>query len=99
MIDSVRVFVDGVLRKVFESNRYVITGEWGRLHIEWLHDLFPTNIIRVIKYRRKSVGVGGNLACMRDRKSACGVLKGKILIERPEGRYRHRGECNIKKDL
>jgi len=57
LIDSLRVFVSGVLRKVFEPNRYMVTGEWGRLHIEWLHDLFPTNIIRVIKYRRKS-GVG-----------------------------------------
>jgi len=69
------VFGNGVLRKIFEPNRYVVTGEWGRLYMERLHDRFPTTIIQVMKYRTEGWAV--HLACMGDRRGACGVLKGE----------------------
>jgi hypothetical protein len=42
-----------VLRKIFESRRDEVTGEWRKLHSEKLHHLhsFP-NIIRQLKSKR-----------------------------------------------
>jgi hypothetical protein len=34
-----RVFENRVLRKIFGPKRYVVTGEWRKLHNEELHDL------------------------------------------------------------
>jgi len=48
-----RVFENGVLRKVLGPKRYEVTGEWRRLHNEELYDLYwSPNIIWVIKSRR-----------------------------------------------
>jgi hypothetical protein len=48
-----RVFENGVLRKVLGPKRYDVTGEWRRLHNEELYDLYwSPNIIWVIKSRR-----------------------------------------------
>jgi hypothetical protein len=33
------VFGNRVLRKTFEPKRDEVTGEWGKLHFEELHDL------------------------------------------------------------
>jgi hypothetical protein len=42
-----------VLRKIFESKRDEVTGDWRRCCIEKLHDLyFSPNIIQVITSRR-----------------------------------------------
>jgi hypothetical protein len=50
---GLRVFEDGVLRKMFWPKRDEVTGEWRRLHNEELHNLYSlSNIIRVIKSRR-----------------------------------------------
>jgi len=44
-----RLFENRVLRKIFGSRREEATRNWGRLHNEDLHDLYPSpNIIRVI---------------------------------------------------
>jgi hypothetical protein len=41
------------VRKIFGPKRNDITGDWKKLHIEDLHDLYSSpNIIRVIKSRR-----------------------------------------------
>jgi hypothetical protein len=42
-----------VLRRIFGSKRYEVTGEWKRLQKEELYALYSsTNIIRVIKSKR-----------------------------------------------
>jgi hypothetical protein len=47
------VFENRVLRRIFGSKRYEVTGEWRRLHNEELFDPYSTpNIVRVIKSRR-----------------------------------------------
>ena len=48
-----RVFENGVLRKVFGPKRDELTGEWRKLHNEELNDLYSLpNIVRVVKSRR-----------------------------------------------
>jgi hypothetical protein len=47
------VFENWVLRRVFESNRNEIKGEWKRLYNEELNGFYSSpNIIQVIKRRR-----------------------------------------------
>jgi hypothetical protein len=42
-----------VLRKIFGPKRDEVTGEWRKLYIAELNDLYPSsNIIRVVKSRR-----------------------------------------------
>ena len=49
---SLRVFENGVLRKIFGPKRDEETGEWRRLHNEELYDLYSSpNIIGMIKSR------------------------------------------------
>ena len=48
-----RVFENRVLRGVFGPKRDEVTGEWRKLHIEELRDLYSLpNIVRVVKSRR-----------------------------------------------
>ena len=52
-VDELRVFENMVLRRIFGPRRDEMTGEWRRLHIEELNDLYSSpNIVRVIKSRR-----------------------------------------------
>jgi hypothetical protein len=48
-----RVFVNGVLRRIFEPKRNEMTGGWRELHNEELHNLYSSpDIIGMIKSRR-----------------------------------------------
>ena len=48
-----RVFENGVLRRIFGPRRGKVTGEWRKLYNEELNDLYSSpNIVRVIKSRR-----------------------------------------------
>jgi hypothetical protein len=48
-----RVFENGMLRRIFGPKRDEVTGEWRKLHNEEFHDLYSSpNIIRMIKSRR-----------------------------------------------
>jgi len=47
-----RVFENGVLRRIFGPKRDEVTGQWRKLHNEELNDLYSSpNIVRVIKSR------------------------------------------------
>jgi hypothetical protein len=47
------VFENRLLRRLFGPKRDEVTGEWGKLHNEELHDLYSSpSIIRIIKVRR-----------------------------------------------
>jgi hypothetical protein len=57
-----RVFENGVLRKIFGPKREE-EGSWRKLHNDELHSLYSSpNIVRVIKSRRMSWA--GHVACM-----------------------------------
>jgi hypothetical protein len=93
-----RVFENRVLRRIFRPKRDEVTGEWRRLHIEELHDLYSSsNIIWVIKSRR--MRWVGHIACMRERRGVYRVLKGKPEAKRSLGKPRHGWEDIIKTDL
>jgi hypothetical protein len=48
-----RVFENGMLRKIFGPKRVMITGVWRKLNYEELNDLYCSpSIVRVIKSRR-----------------------------------------------
>jgi len=77
---SLRVFVNKVLRRIFEPKRDDVTEKWGKLHNEELNELYSTpTIIRLIIWRRMRLAT--HLASMGERRGAYRVLVGK-----PEGR-------------
>jgi len=62
-----RVFENGVLRRIFGPKRDEVTREWRKLHNEELNDLYSSpNIVRVIHSRRSRWA--GHVACMRERR-------------------------------
>ena len=85
-----RVSENMVLRRIFGPKRDEVTGEWRRLHLEELNDLyFSANIIQVIKSRIMRWTGAGHLACMWERRGVCKVLVGKTEGKRPLGRSRY----------
>ena len=93
-----RVFENGVLRRIFGLRKYKITGEWRKLHNEELNDLYSSpKIFRMIKSRRMSWA--GHVARTGVGETYSGFLVGKNEGKRPLGRPRRRWEDNIKMDL
>jgi len=83
------VFENRVLRRIFGPERDEVMGEWRKLHLEELGDLYSSpNIIWVIKSRR--MGWAGHVARLGARRGACRVLVGKPEGKRPLGRRRRR---------
>ena len=75
-----------------------VAGEWRKLHIEELNDLYCSpNIVQVIKSRIMRWAV--HVACMGERRGVYRVLVGKPEGKRPFGRPRLRWEDNIKMGL
>ena len=73
-----RVFENGVLRRVFGPKRDEVTGEWRKLHNEELSDLYSLpNIVRVVKSRR--MRWAGHVARMGEGCTGfwCGNLRGR----------------------
>jgi len=81
-------FENMVLRRIFGSRRDEVTGEWRRLHIEELNDLyFSPNTVRVIKSIR--MRWAGHVARMVEESGVYRVLVGK-----PEGKN-HLGDLGV----
>jgi len=80
-----RVFENGVLRRIFGPKRDEATREWRKLHNEELNDLYSSpNTVRVIKSR---MGWAGHVACMGKRRGVYRVLVGKPEGKRTLGRH------------
>ena len=95
---KLRVFENGVFRRIFGPKRDEVTGEWRKLHNEELSDLyFLPNIVQVVKSRR--MRWTGHVARMGEGRVVHRVLVGKPEGKRPLGRPRHRWADNIKMDL
>ena len=93
-----KIFENGVLRRLFESKRNEVTVKRKRLHNEELNDLYSSpNIVRGRKSRR--MRLAGHVAGMGERKVAYRVLEGKPEGKRALRRPRRRWEDNIKMDL
>ena len=87
-----------VLRKILETKRHKITGEWRKLHKPELQVLYSSlNIIRYLKSRR--LRWAGHVARVEQFRIAYRVLVVKPESKRPLGRPRRRWEDNIKMDL
>jgi hypothetical protein len=94
----VRVFVNRVLRKIFELKRNEVMGDWRKLYNEEHHNLYCLpNINRRIKLRRMKWTE--HVARMRKNRNAYRILVGKPEGKRPLGRPRCRRMDNIKMDL
>ncbi|KAJ4435618.1 hypothetical protein ANN_18234 [Periplaneta americana] len=97
-LQSLRVFENKVLRKIYGAKRDEVTGEWRKLHNAELHAMYPSpDIIRNIKSRR--LRWAGHVARMGESRNAYRVLVGRPVGKRPLGRPRRRWEDNIKMDL
>ena len=95
---SLRVFENGVLRRIFGPKRDEVTVEWNKLHNEELSDLYCSrNIVRVIKSRR--IRWAGHVARVGEGRGVYRVLVWKPGGKRPLGRPRRRWEDNIKINL
>jgi hypothetical protein len=92
------VFENRVLRRIFGPKRDEVTGEWRKLHIEELHNLYSSpSIIRIMKARRMTWA--GHVARMREKRNAYRLLVGKPEGRRPLRRPRRRWLDNIRMDL
>jgi hypothetical protein len=89
-----RVFENGVLRRIFGPKRDEVAVEWRKLHNEEHNDLYCSpNVVRVTKSRR--------IRCSAyvEGRGVYRVLVGKPEGGTPFGKPRRRWEDNIKMDL
>jgi hypothetical protein len=71
-----RVFENGLLRRIYGPERDEVAGEWRRLHNKELYALYSSpDIIQVIKSRR--LRWAGHVARMGERRGAYRALVGK----------------------
>jgi hypothetical protein len=83
---------------IFRSKRDEVTGDWRKLHIETLLNLYSSSsIIRVIKSRR--MRRTGYVALMGEILNAYNILVEKQEAKRLLGRPRHRWVDDIKMDF
>jgi hypothetical protein len=69
-----------VLRRIFEPKRDEVTGGWGKLLNEEVHNLYSSpSIIRMIKSRR--MRWAGHVARIVEKRNAC-----RIVVAKPEGK-------------
>ena len=88
-----KVFKNRILRRIFGPKRDEETGDWRKLHNEYLTDFYSSpNIVRVRKSRMRWAV---HVAHMGERRSLYRILVGKPEGKRPLGRPRRRWEDNI----
>ena len=88
-----KVFKNRILRRIFGPKRDEETGDWRKLHNEYLTDFYSSpNIVRVRKSRMRWAV---HVARMGERRSLYRILVGKPEGKRPLGRPRRRWEDNI----
>jgi hypothetical protein len=93
-----KVFENRVLRRIFGPKKDEVTGEWGKLHSEELHNLYSSpNIIRQVNSRR--MRWARHVARMGEERKVCRVLAEKPKRKRPLGRPRRRWEYGIIMDF
>jgi hypothetical protein len=64
------------LRRIFGPKRDEVTGGWGKLHNEELHNMYSSpNIIKMMKSRR--IRWTGHVARMGEKRNVCRILVGK----------------------
>jgi hypothetical protein len=69
------VFENRVLRRIFGPKRDEVSGGWGKLHDEEIHNLYSSpGIIRMIKSRR--IGWAGHVTQMGEKRNAYRTLVG-----------------------
>jgi hypothetical protein len=86
---KLRVFENGVLRRIFGLKRNRVTGGWRKLHSEELNNLYSSpSIIRIIKSRR--MRWADHVARMGEKRNVYRLLVGKPKGKRPLGRPRRR---------
>jgi hypothetical protein len=79
-----RLFENRVLRRIFESKRDEVTGDWRELPNEEFNNLYSSpNIFRMMKSRR--VRLAGHVARMGTKRNAYKILVGKPEGKRPLG--------------
>jgi hypothetical protein len=73
---KLRVFEHRVLRRIFGPKRDGVTGEWGKLHNEELHNLYSSpSIIRIIKSTK--MRWAGHVARMGEKRNLYRLFVGK----------------------
>ena len=83
------MFKNRMLRIIFGPRKDEVTGEWRKLHIEKLNDLYASpNIFRVIK--SIIMTWTGHVVRMGEKRGVYRVLVGKPEGNRPLGSPRHR---------
>jgi hypothetical protein len=88
MFESLRVFENRVMKRIFGPRRVEVKGEWKKLHTEELNDLYCSpNIFWLIKSRR--IRWARHVASMGDIRVAYRIWVG-ILRER-----NHLGDTGI----
>jgi hypothetical protein len=93
-----RVFENGVLRRIFGPKRDEVTGGWRKQHKKELHNLYSwPSIIRIIKSSR--MRWAGHVARMGEKRNVYRLLVRKPQGKSPLGRPRRRWMDNIKMDL
>jgi hypothetical protein len=92
------VFKNRVLRRIFGPKRAEVTGEWRKLPIEELRDLYSSpSIIRIMKSRR--MRWAEHVARMGEKRNSYRLLVGRPEGERPLGRPRRKWVDNTRMDL
>jgi hypothetical protein len=85
-----RVFENRVLRSIFGQERDEVTGGWGKLYNEKLHNLYSTPS-KIIAIKSRRLRWAGNVARMLEKRDSY-----RILVEKPGGkRLLGRPRCRL----